>query len=33
VTITLDRYSHLLPGGEDVAANLLDTFLQSHGVR
>ena len=27
VTITLDRYGHLLPGNEDQAATLLDDFL------
>jgi hypothetical protein len=27
VTITLDRYGHLLPGSEMQAALLLDTYL------
>jgi len=27
VTITLDRYGHLLPGNEDEAADLLDEYL------
>ncbi len=27
ITITLDRYGHLLPGNETQAANLLDTWL------
>lgn len=27
ITITLDRYGHLLPGNETHAANLLDTYL------
>jgi integrase len=27
VTITLDRYGHLMPGNEDEAAGLLDTYL------
>jgi integrase len=27
ITITLDRYGHLLPGNEAHAANLLDTLL------
>ena len=27
ITITLDRYGHLLPGNETHAANLLDTLL------
>jgi integrase len=27
ITITLDRYGHLLPGNEHHAARLLDTYL------
>ena len=27
VTITLDRYGHLMPGNEKEAASLLDTYL------
>jgi hypothetical protein len=27
ITITLDRYGHLLPGNEQEAAKLLDTWL------
>jgi integrase len=27
ITITLDRYGHLLPGNETHAATLLDTYL------
>jgi integrase len=27
VTITLDRYGHMLPGNEDQAAELLDTYV------
>ena len=27
ITITLDRYGHLMPGNETQAANLLDTYL------
>ena len=27
ITVTLDRYGHLLPGSEDEAANLLDAYL------
>ena len=27
ITITLDRYGHLLPGNEQQAAHLLDTWL------
>jgi integrase len=29
ITITLDRYGHLLPGNEHEAAQLLDTWLQT----
>lgn len=29
VTITLDRYGHLMPGNEHEAATLLDTYLRS----
>lgn len=28
VSITLDRYGHLMPGSEDEAAELLDTYLE-----
>ena len=27
ITITLDRYGHLMPGDEEQAAGLLDDFL------
>jgi integrase len=27
ITITLDRYGHLMPGNEEEAANLLDAYL------
>ena len=27
ITITLDRYGHLMPGNEDEAAGLLDAYL------
>jgi integrase len=27
ITVTLDRYGHLLPGNEREAAGLLDTWL------
>jgi integrase len=27
VTITLDRYGHLMPGNESKAAQLLDSYL------
>jgi hypothetical protein len=29
ITITLDRYGHLLPGNETEAAQLLDTWLNN----
>ena len=29
ITITLDRYGHLLPGNEHQAAALLDTWLEA----
>jgi hypothetical protein len=28
ITITLDRYGHLLPGSEEEAAGLLDAYLE-----
>jgi integrase len=28
VTITYDRYGHLIPGNEDEAAALLDAYLE-----
>ena len=28
ITITLDRYGHLMPGNEEEAADLLDAFLE-----
>jgi integrase len=28
ITITLDRYGHLMPGNEDAAAELLDAYLE-----
>jgi hypothetical protein len=30
ITITLDRYGHLLPGNETQAAQLLDTWLRTN---
>ena len=27
ITITFDRYGHLMPGNEDEAAGLLDAYL------
>ena len=35
ITITLDRYGHLMPGAEDEAAGLLDAYLtraEGHGA-
>jgi integrase len=29
ITITLDRYGHLLPGNEAEAATMLDAWLES----
>jgi hypothetical protein len=28
ITITLDRYGHLMPGNEDAAAERLDAYLE-----
>jgi hypothetical protein len=28
ISITLDRYGHLMPGSEDEAAELLDAYLE-----
>jgi integrase len=28
ITITLDRYGHLMPGSENEAAGLLDAYLE-----
>jgi integrase len=33
ITITLDRYGHLMPGNEDEAAGLLDVYLARAGAR
>ncbi len=30
ITITLDRYGHLLPGNEQQAATMLDQVLHEH---
>jgi integrase len=30
ITITLDRYGHLMPGNEEEAAELLDAYLDAH---
>jgi integrase len=32
ITITIDRYGHLMPGNEDEAAGLLDALLEKSGV-
>jgi integrase len=32
ITITLDRYSHLMPGNENEAARLLDSYLDAATV-
>jgi integrase len=31
ITITMDRYGHLMPGNEAEAAGLLDAYLNGHG--
>jgi hypothetical protein len=33
VTITFDRYGHLMPGNEDEAATLLDAYLERANTR
>lgn len=33
VSITLDRYGHLMPGSEAEAANLLDAYLAAQHTR
>lgn len=33
ISITLDRYGHLMPGSEAEAADLLDTFLAEQRQR
>jgi integrase len=33
ISITLDRYGHLMPGNEEEAAGLLDVYLKSQGER
>jgi len=30
ISITLDRYGHLMPGNEEEAAGLLDSYLTAH---
>lgn len=31
ISITLDRYGHLMPGNEEEAAGLLDAYLAAAG--
>jgi integrase len=33
VTITMDRYVHLMPGNEAEAAGLLDSYLTAQAAR
>ena len=33
ITITYDRYGHLMPGNEEEAAGLLDAYLERAGQR
>jgi hypothetical protein len=33
ITVTLDRYGHMLPGNEQEAAALLDTWLEQANER
>jgi integrase len=33
ISITLDRYGHLMPGSEDEAAGLLDAYLDAQRGR
>jgi integrase len=33
VTVTYDRYGHLMPGNEDEAAALLDAYLERSDTR
>jgi hypothetical protein len=33
ITITMDRYGHLMPGSEDEAAGLLDAYLDACEAR
>ena len=32
ISITLDRYGHLMPGSEAEAAKVLDAYLAGHGT-
>jgi integrase len=33
VTVTYDRYGHLMPGNEDEAAALLDAYLERSNIK
>jgi integrase len=33
VTITYDRYGHLMPGNENEAAQMLDDYLEKAAVK
>jgi integrase len=33
ITVTLDRYGHLMPGNESEAAGMLDAYLRSSSDR
>jgi integrase len=33
VTVTYDRYGHLMPGNEDEAAALLDAYLERSNTK
>ena len=33
ISITMDRYGHLMPGSEEEAAGLLDTYLDAEQQR
>ena len=33
ISITLDRYGHLMPGNEEEAAGLLDSYLEAWAAR
>jgi integrase len=33
ISITLDRYGHMMPGSEDEAAGLLDSYLTAQRER
>jgi hypothetical protein len=33
ISITLDRYGHLMPGNEDEAAGLLDAYMERSDSR